>query len=674
MKTRLKMALGVAAIVLLALIGAVVLHRTALGFLQIWEVLLSIVLVCAAVALIASNFLKRQKSEQPPAVGTSHATIEPSSTHTGQIVENVGAVSAADAKIQEKRSELEIRPERGQASSPAKIEELEAKVGELKILETELRKGIEFLTSSIDNAAIFFAVIDASGKTVMMNRRMSRSLGYSEDEIVAADFVDSFIPARLRQEAWPDLMKNFQGNRDRIRMEGFALSKDGTEIPTEWIVMPYLDATTQLSHCLVVGIDVTQHTKSDEKAKDDERAFEARLKKASVEARYYRLLLDSSPDPILVYDVEAKPTYSNPAFTRTFGWSTEDLGEAQTIFVPDSQRKIEKTWMDGLVPGGGVLKDFDTQRLSKEGRAVSIKLTAALVRDQTADPAGIILVLREIPEEKKVEEQTQLVSEQPKLQKRQIKTKEIVNDIKSGATDSEIRAKYGLTVNDLHTLFRKLLSLKAVTSEEIHDRASSRKALKPTVAGDVLPEGTTETAKQDGSQKTTGDAQPGKVEPPPIQPPVEAPVDDTSLKLFPAPVVQQDDEKPSEPKADVGDRDDETKKVEAHQNGPLEPSPTPAQAPSISAGTTVFDIAGDSLTERRLVRARELLADVQAGVGDTLLMEKYRLSAEQLNKVLRKLLDADLITHMQLFERTSLSDTQVTKAFVETGRAIEELN
>ena len=42
----------------------------------------------------------------------------------------------------------------------------------------------------------------------------------------------------------------------------------------------------------------------------------------------------------------------------------------------------------------------------------------------------------------------------------------------------------------------------------------------------------------------------------------------------------------------------------------------------------------------------------------TLLMEKYRLNPKQLEGVLRKLVDADLITHMQIYERTSFSDSQ----------------
>jgi hypothetical protein len=74
------------------------------------------------------------------------------------------------------------------------------------------------------------------------------------------------------------------------------------------------------------------------------------------------------------------------------------------------------------------------------------------------------------------------------------------------------------------------------------------------------------------------------------------------------------------------------------------------------------------------IKAREIAADVHSGLGDTVMMQKYRLSAKQLEGVLRKLVEVDLISYMQLYERTSLSDSQITKAFVDSERAQEELN
>ncbi len=78
--------------------------------------------------------------------------------------------------------------------------------------------------------------------------------------------------------------------------------------------------------------------------------------------------------------------------------------------------------------------------------------------------------------------------------------------------------------------------------------------------------------------------------------------------------------------------------------------------------------------EKRTIKAKAIVRDVQAGMGDSLLMKKYQLSAKQLENVLRRLLEADLISHFRLYERTTLSDTQVTRAFVEAQQAIRELD
>ncbi len=76
---------------------------------------------------------------------------------------------------------------------------------------------------------------------------------------------------------------------------------------------------------------------------------------------------------------------------------------------------------------------------------------------------------------------------------------------------------------------------------------------------------------------------------------------------------------------------------------------------------------------RRKINAKELVEDLNAGKDDTALMMKYGLSAKELVFVLRKLVDAELITRVQLHERAGLTDSQITRAFVDTQAAIEEL-
>jgi hypothetical protein len=77
---------------------------------------------------------------------------------------------------------------------------------------------------------------------------------------------------------------------------------------------------------------------------------------------------------------------------------------------------------------------------------------------------------------------------------------------------------------------------------------------------------------------------------------------------------------------------------------------------------------------KRKLKAAPFIRDLRDGVGDEQLMEKYSLSPSQLEKAFRKLVDAGAIAEMELFMRSSISDSTVTKAFIESQRAISELD
>jgi hypothetical protein len=78
-------------------------------------------------------------------------------------------------------------------------------------------------------------------------------------------------------------------------------------------------------------------------------------------------------------------------------------------------------------------------------------------------------------------------------------------------------------------------------------------------------------------------------------------------------------------------------------------------------------------TSKRKIKAKPFVRDLRNGMGDRELMEKYALSESQLHKLLRKLVDAGAIDEMELFMRTSLSDSTITRAFVDTQCAMEEM-
>ena len=123
----------------------------------------------------------------------------------------------------------------------------------------------------------------------------------------------------------------------------------------------------------------------------------------------YRTVLETNPDPVVVYDMEGKVIYFNPAFTRVFGWTLEEcLRKKMDIFVPDDEQ-YETQKMVKKVLAGESFSGFETCRYTKAGNIIYVNMNAAIYKDQNNNPIGSVINLRNITEQKKLEAQLQQV-------------------------------------------------------------------------------------------------------------------------------------------------------------------------------------------------------------------------------------------------------------------------
>jgi len=118
----------------------------------------------------------------------------------------------------------------------------------------------------------------------------------------------------------------------------------------------------------------------------------------------YRLLLKSSPDPIVVYDMEGKATYVNPAFEQTFHFSSEEVLGQPIDFVP------EECWPETIkhierMLSGKTIKLFETRRLTKDGRILDVQISSTIYKNHDGKQAGNIVILRDISVQKQVEKE-----------------------------------------------------------------------------------------------------------------------------------------------------------------------------------------------------------------------------------------------------------------------------
>jgi PAS domain S-box-containing protein len=117
----------------------------------------------------------------------------------------------------------------------------------------------------------------------------------------------------------------------------------------------------------------------------------------------HRMLLEASPDPIAVYDLEGKVTYVSPAFVETFGWSSQELLGKHIEFVPEENWPETRAAIARMLRGERI-QSFETRRSTKDGRILDIQLSSSVFHDRDDNLAGNIVILRDVTKRKRAED------------------------------------------------------------------------------------------------------------------------------------------------------------------------------------------------------------------------------------------------------------------------------
>ncbi len=133
--------------------------------------------------------------------------------------------------------------------------------------------------------------------------------------------------------------------------------------------------------------DITEYKRAHERIRQNEEK--------------YRLILEATPDPVVLYDMEGRVLYLNPAFTRVFGWTLEELAGRGIDYVPQEEQARTREMLD-LLHHGQSVHAFETKRLTKQGGKLDISLSWSVWTDEAGKLVGSVVVLRDVTEQKKV--------------------------------------------------------------------------------------------------------------------------------------------------------------------------------------------------------------------------------------------------------------------------------
>ena len=267
-----------------------------------------------------------------------------------------------------------------------KTSTLEEEIADRKRVEAELKESEERYRSLFTNNHSVMLLIDPESADIIdANPAASSFYGWTRQELVNKKITDiNTLPvdqifeqirlARTRQR------RNFQfrhrlasGQIRDVDVYSGSIKVHGRELL-----------------CSIVH-DITSRKRAEEALRESEEK--------------YRFVLEANPDPIVVYDMQGRVTYFNPAFRQVFGWTLEErLGRKMDLFVPEENWSETKTMID-KVKAGESFSGVESKRYDKAGKIIDVSISGAIYRDRTGRPAGSIINLRNISEQKHLESQ-----------------------------------------------------------------------------------------------------------------------------------------------------------------------------------------------------------------------------------------------------------------------------
>src|SRR6266511_4489432 len=194
-----------------------------------------------------------------------------------------------------------------------------------------------------------------------------------------------------RPEEMDEILERIRSGERVEHYETVRVRKDGRRISISLSVSPILDKVGGVVGVSSIARDIT------------ERAGATKTLLASI--------VNSSDDAIDSKTLDGIITSWNPAAEHMYGYSADEILGRNISILSHPDRPEEMDEILDKIRNGGRVEHYETVRVRKDGKTISISLTVSPILDDSGKIVGVSSISRDITERKRADEQLRAASQ-----------------------------------------------------------------------------------------------------------------------------------------------------------------------------------------------------------------------------------------------------------------------
>jgi PAS domain S-box-containing protein len=234
-------------------------------------------------------------------------------------------------------------------------------------------------------------ITDPDGKLIYVNPAFEKVTGYSREELIGKN-PNILNSGKHSKEFWQKMWREIESGKvwtGEIENK----HKDGHPIYEYLLISPIIDPGGKIIGYLGTHQDLTE-----------QRRLEKELQERQL---YLAAILQDSADAIIGLDLENRIRSWNQGAEKIYGYKEKEIiGKNFAVLVPFElvhSGELEK--IDEIVKTKGYISNYETERLTKDGKKISIQLTRTLIKDSKGNVIGTSAIVRDVTELKRLKRQ-----------------------------------------------------------------------------------------------------------------------------------------------------------------------------------------------------------------------------------------------------------------------------